>query len=115
MTLRMRAESLLWQKERYKMVLEIAQYTAQPGKADDFQAGLRKGLEIIRKAKGCLSATPRRQIEDPDKFVVTIEWETLEDHTVGFRGSPQFAEYRSHLAGLYIDPIVALHYETVQG
>lgn len=97
------------------MVLEIAQYTAQPGRAEEFQAGLLKGVEIIRRAKGCLSATPRRQIEDPDQFAVTIEWETLEDHTIGFRGSPQFAEYRSHLAGLYVEPIVAMHYEVIGG
>lgn len=95
------------------MVLEIAQYTAQPGKADEFQAGLLRGIEIIRKAKGCVSATPRRQIEDPEKFIVMIEWETLEDHTVGFRGSPQFLEYRSHLAGLFVEPILAPHYEAI--
>jgi quinol monooxygenase YgiN len=95
------------------MVLEIAQYTAQPGKAGAFQAGLLKGIEIIRRAKGCISATPRRQIEDPEKFIVMIEWETLEDHTVGFRGSPQFLEYRSHLAGLFVEPIVAPHFEAI--
>ncbi len=95
------------------MVLEIAQYTAQPGKAEAFQAGLLKGIEIIRKAKGCISATPRRQIEDPEKFIVMIEWETLEDHTVGFRGSPQFQEYRSHLAGLFVEPILAPHFEAI--
>ncbi len=97
------------------MVLEIAEYTAQPGKAEEFQAGLLKGAEVIRRAQGCRSVTPRRQIEDPHKFILTIEWETLEDHTVGFRGSPQFAEYRSYLAGLFVDPIVARHYEVIDG
>jgi heme-degrading monooxygenase HmoA len=97
------------------MILEIAQYTAQPGKAEEFQAGLLKGAEIIRRAKGCRSVTPRRQIEDPDKFIMMIEWDTLEDHTVGFRGSPQFAEYRRHIAGLFVDPIVATHYEIIGG
>ncbi|HEX9036322.1 MAG TPA: antibiotic biosynthesis monooxygenase family protein [Ktedonobacterales bacterium] len=92
------------------MVLEIAQYTAQLGKADELQTGLLRAVEVIRRAKGCVSATPRRQVEDPDRFVVTIEWETLDDHLVGFRGSPQFQEYRSHLTGLFVDPIVALHY-----
>lgn len=97
------------------MVLEIAQYSAQPGKAEEFQAGLLKGIEIIRKAKGCISATPRRQIEDPEKFIVMIEWETLEDHTIGFRGSPQFLEYRSHLAGLFVEPILAPHFREIGG
>ena len=97
------------------MVLEIAEYTARPGKAEEFQAGLLKGVEVIRRAKGCRSATPRRQIEDSHRFILTIEWETLEDHTVGFRSSPQFAEYRSHLARLYVEPIVARHYEVIGG
>lgn len=83
--------------------------------AEEFQAGLLKGAEVIRRAKGCRSVTPRRQIEDPNRFILQIEWETLEDHTVGFRGSPQFAEYRSHIAGLFVDPIVARHYELIDG
>lgn len=96
------------------MVLEIAQYTAQPGKADEFQAGLLRGAEIIRRARGCRSVTPRRQIEDPHKFVMFIEWETLDDHIVVFRNSPEFAEYRSHINGLYVD-IQATHYELIGG
>ncbi len=96
------------------MVLEIAQYIAQPGKAEEFQAGLLKGAEVIRRAKGCRTVTTHRQIEDPNAFILTIEWETLEDHTVGFRGSPQFAEYRSHIAGLFVDPIIARHYEVIE-
>ena len=97
------------------VILEIAEYTAQPGKAEEFQAGLLKGAEVVRRAKGCCSVTARRQVEDPNRFILQIEWETLEDHTVGFRGSPQFAEYRSHLAGLFVDPIVARHYERIGG
>lgn len=92
------------------MVLEIAEFTAQPSKAEALQAGLIEGAKIIRRAKGCQSVTVRRQIENPDKFVFLIEWDTLEDHTVGFRGSAQFQEYRSHITGLFVDPIVAPHY-----
>jgi quinol monooxygenase YgiN len=95
------------------MVLEIAQYTAQPGKSDELAAGLARGAEVIRRAKGCLSVTPRKQVEDQEQFILTVEWETLDDHLVIFRGSPQFAEYRAHIAGLYVGPIVATHYETI--
>lgn len=95
------------------MIVEIAEYNAQPGKADEFLAGLRRGMEIVRKAEGCRSVSTRRQIEDPNHFIAQIEWDTLEHHTVMFRGGPQFQEYRSHIAGLFIDPIVARHYETV--
>lgn len=97
------------------MVVEIAQVTAQPGKAEELQAGLLAALPVIRGAEGCRSAVVRRQIEDPATFVLMIEWETLEHHTVTFRGGPRFAEYRSHIAGLFADPIVARHYQLVVG
>lgn len=96
------------------MVLEIAEFNAQPGKADEFQAGLIRGMEVVRRAEGCRSVTLRRCIEDPNRFIAEIEWETLEHHTVSFRGGPLFAEYRSHIAGLFVDPIVARHYETLK-
>ena len=95
------------------MVLEIAEYTAQPGKNDELERGLLAGREIIAAADGCRSVTLRRCIEDASRFIFTIEWETLEHHTVHFRGGPQFQEYRNCIAGLYVDPIVARHYETV--
>lgn len=96
------------------MVLEIAQITAQEGKVDALQAGLLAALPVIRGSEGCQAATVRRQVEDPTVFVLMIEWETLEHHTVTFRGGPRFAEYRSHIAGLFVDPIVARHYEQVE-
>ena len=95
------------------MIVEIAEYNAQLGKADEFLVGLQRGMEIVRKAEGCRSVTIRRQIEDPNHFIAQIEWDTLGHHTVMFRGGPQFQEYRSHIAGLFVDPIVARHYETV--
>jgi quinol monooxygenase YgiN len=96
------------------MIVEIADFNAQPGKAEEFLEGLKRGMEVVRKAEGCRAVIIRRQIEDPNHFVAQIEWETLEHHTVMFRGIPQFQEYRSHITGLFVDPIVARHYETVE-
>ena len=93
------------------MVLEIAEFTAQPGKAEESRAGLARGLAVIRRGQGCCSAQLRACVEDANRFIFTIEWETLEDHTVAFRGGPLFAEYRSHITGLFVEPVVARHYE----
>lgn len=95
------------------MVLEIAEFNAVPGKAEELQAALLRASEVIRRADGCRAITFRRCVEDPNRFIGEIEWETLEHHTVGFRGGPLFPEYRSHIAGLFVDPIVARHYTTV--
>ncbi len=96
------------------MVLEIAQINAQPRRVEELAAGLLAALPVIRGSEGCISATFRRQIEDPTVFILVVEWETMEHHTVTFRGGPRFAEYRSHIAGLFVDPIVARHYALIE-
>lgn len=97
------------------MVVEIAEFTAQPGKTEELQAGLLRGLGVIRRAPGCLSARLRSCVEDHNRFIYQIEWTTLEDHTVAFRSSPLFPEYRSHITGLFVDPVTVHHYEDVDG
>jgi quinol monooxygenase YgiN len=97
------------------MVTEIAEFVAQPGQAEALQAGLVRGLAVIRTAEGCRSARLRRCVEEPGRFIYEIEWETLEHHTVTFRGGPLFPQYRSHITGLFVEPVVVHHYEDVPG
>src|SRR5260370_3388629 len=97
------------------MVTDIAEFPAQRGKDEALGAGLLRGLEIIRAAEGCRSARLCRSIEGPERFIYEIEWETLEDHTVRFRGGPRFAEYRSHINGLFVEPVIARHFERLEG
>jgi heme-degrading monooxygenase HmoA len=98
-----------------RMVTEIAQFHAPPGKAEELQVGLVAAMAVIRRAEGMRSITLRRGVEDPDLFIYEIAWETLEHHTVTFRGGPLFAEYRSHIAGLFLDPVTVNHYALVEG
>lgn len=95
------------------MVTEIAQFTAQPGQADALERGLRDAMSVIRGAEGCHAITLRHNIEDPNVFMYEIEWETLEHHTVQFRGGPLFPQYRSHINGLFVEPVVVRHFTTV--
>lgn len=97
------------------MVTELAQFTAQPGKADALEQGLRAAMAVIRRGEGCRAIRLRRCVEDPNVFLYEIEWETLEHHTVMFRGGPLFAEYRSHINGLYVDPVAVRHFEMLDG
>ena len=97
------------------MVTELAQFTAQPGKAEALGQRLRDAMDVIRRAEGCRAIRLRRCLEDPNVFLYEIEWETLEHHTVMCRGGPLFTEYRAHVAGLYVEPIAVRHYEMLDG
>ena len=96
------------------MVTEIARFRAQPGKADELANGLMKGAAIIKTAEGYQSIKVSRCIEDAQLFIFQIEWETLAHHVEKFRGSPLFAEYRSHITGRFIEPVDVNHFEAIR-
>ncbi len=95
------------------MVTEIAVFQVVPGKEDAFAEGIQKGVAVVRRDAGCRSVTVHRCIEDPARFLLIVEWDNLEAHTEGFRKSPLFAEYRSHINGLFVDNPVVHHYQTL--
>ncbi len=95
------------------MITEIAIFQALPGKEEAFAQGIQRGLEVIRRDPGCISAECQRCIEDPARFLLRIQWTSLEAHTEGFRTSPGFAEYRSHINGLFSDAPVVHHYQAL--
>ena len=95
------------------MVTEIARFRAQPGKADELANGLLQGAAVIKTAEGCQSIKVSRCIEDEQLFIFQIEWETLAHHVDIFRSGPLFAQYRSHISGLFVEPVDVNHYETM--
>ncbi len=96
------------------MVTEIARFRAQPGKGDELADGLARGLKVIQTAEGCLSARLCRCVEDGQVYIYEIEWETLAHHIDTFRSGPLFAQYRSHINGLFVEPVEVNHYETIR-
>ena len=84
------------------MVLEIADFTVKAGSEDAFAAAVREGLPHVAATPGFLGARLTRGIESPSRFVLLIEWESLEAHTVEFRESDRFAKWRA-LVGPYFD------------
>ena len=93
------------------MVHEIAIFTAVEGQADELGPAILRGLEVIRQHPGCISARVERCIEFPERYMLIVEWTSLEAHTIDFRGGPLFAEWRSHINGLFQDPPEVFHYE----
>jgi len=98
------------------VILEIADIRVQPGQAAEFEAAIRRGVEtVIRRAQGFLGYDVRRGIESPDRFVLLIQWETLEDHTVAFRAGPLFAEWRAIVGPYFAAPPAVEHFTRVAG
>ena len=84
------------------MVLEIADFTVKAGTEDAFAAAVQEGLPHVASTPGFLGARLTRSIESPSRFVLLIEWETIEAHTVTFRESERFPRWRA-LVGPYFD------------
>ena len=84
------------------VVLEIADFAVLPGKEDEFAAAVREGLAYIAATPGFRSARLTPGVESPSRFVLLIEWDSLEAHTVGFRESENFARWRS-VVGPFFD------------
>ena len=92
------------------MILERAIFAIKPGQAEDFENAFAQAGALIRAAKGCRKAEMHRGIENPDSFILLVEWDTLEDHMVGFRESHAFTEWRALLGPHFASPPAVEHY-----
>ncbi|MDP9108114.1 MAG: antibiotic biosynthesis monooxygenase [Pseudomonadota bacterium] len=83
------------------MILEIADILIVAGKETEFEQAITRGVkEVISKATGFCSYRVDKGVESPQRYVLQIQWATLENHTVDFRESPAFAQWRA-LVGPY--------------
>lgn len=94
------------------MILEIADIRIQPGKNAEFDAAIQRGAaSVIGTAKGFRSFRVVKGIESVDRYQLMIWWDTLENHTVDFRGSPAFAEWRAIVGPFFASPPSVEHFE----
>lgn len=77
------------------MILEIAQIAVKPGSEAEFEAGVKKAAPLFQRAKGCQGVELQRSIEKPSRYRLIVRWETVENHTVDFRGSQDFQAWRA--------------------
>ena len=75
------------------MILEIVRLEIKPGLEEQFETNLAKAAPLFRRAKGCGGLAIRRSVEKPSQYWLLIRWETVENHTVDFAGSPDFKEF----------------------
>ena len=85
------------------MILEIAQLQIKPGETGAFEAAFAEAQAIISAMRGYLGHELQRCVENDHQYMLLVRWDTLEDHTVGFRQSAQYQAWRKLLHHFY-DP-----------
>jgi heme-degrading monooxygenase HmoA len=83
------------------MILEMAMLQVKDGLAQDFEDAFKKASTIISSMSGYLSHELHRCIEVEGKYLLLVRWNKLEDHTIGFRGSQEYLEWRRLLHHFY--------------
>jgi heme-degrading monooxygenase HmoA len=94
------------------LIREHALLPVRAGLTSDFEEALQRALPIIRSMPGCLNAEVSRCVEDPQLYLLLVEWERIEDHDPGFRQSERYQEWRALLHHFY-DPFPTVQHFTV--
>lgn len=95
------------------MVFEVAILQVIPARADSFEKDFKTASQWISSIDGYLRHSLRKCVEDNYKYLLLVEWENLEDHTIGFRESSQYQQWKA-LLHPYYDPFpIVEHYEVV--
>ena len=96
------------------MVLELADIRIQPGQQAAFDEAIARALTtVISQAVGFKGYSIHKGIESPERYLLQIQWETLENHTVDFRGSAAFAEWRAIVGPFFAVPPTVEHFEVL--
>lgn len=83
------------------MILEAAMLSVKSGLETEFEQAFKKASAIIASMHGYRSHELQRCLEVSGKYLLLVRWDTLEDHTIGFRGSPEYREWRRLLHHFY--------------
>ncbi len=92
------------------MVLEVAVLSVKKGFACDFEAAFAQAALIIARQNGYIWHELKKCVEKNDKYLLLVQWKSLEDHTVGFRESEDYLQWKSLLHHFYEPFPIVEHY-----
>jgi heme-degrading monooxygenase HmoA len=96
------------------VILEIADIRIHPSQQAGFEEAVQRGIAtVISKAQGYKGYKVNKGVESPERYVLMIFWETLEDHTVGFREGPLFPAWRAIVGPFFAAPPQVEHFTLV--
>ena len=93
------------------MVLEVAILEIKEGKSPAFEQSFHKASHLISCQKGYIFHEIKKCIEVDDKYLLLVQWETLEDHEIGFRNSPEYQDWKKMLHHYYEPFPTVAHYQ----
>jgi quinol monooxygenase YgiN len=85
------------------MIKELAEIDIKPGHEEAFETAARTAMKLFLGSKGCHAFRLHRSMEQPSRYRMFVEWDTIEDHMVEFRNSDAFLEWRK---------LVSLHFQS---
>lgn len=92
------------------MILEVAILNIKQGLSEAFEINFIKAEKIISSMKGYVSHELKKCIEQDDKYILLVNWETIEDHEIGFRKSEEYQEWKALLHHFYEPFPIVEHY-----
>ena len=95
------------------MILEVAILNVKPAETAAFEAAFAQAQQIIAGMSGYVGHELQRCVEVANQYILLVRWQTLDDHTVGFRQSADYQQWKTLLHHFY-DPFPKVeHYERV--
>lgn len=95
------------------VILEHALLPVVPGREDDFETAFAEAKSIIAGMPGFIDLRLSRSIETPNEYLLLVQWESVEAHEVGFRGSAEYGRWRELLHRFYEPFPVVEHFAEV--
>jgi heme-degrading monooxygenase HmoA len=100
--------------QEFSLILEIADFRIAPGQQAAFEEAIQRGVTtVISQAKGYRGWKVNHSIESPERYLLMIFWDTLEDHMVGFRQGPLFPQWRAIVGPFFAQPPQVEHFTLV--
>lgn len=97
----------------WNMITEHALLPVKPGMEDDFMTAFGEARKLMAQTPGFIDLSLSRSIETPNEFLLLVRWESVEAHTVGFRGSANYAKWSAALHHFYEPFPVVEHFAAV--
>jgi len=92
-------------------ILEVTTLNIKKGQGLAFESAFKKAQKIISSMKGYISHELKKCVEQEDKYILLVNWETIEDHEIGFRESTEYQEWKSLLHHFYEPFPIVEHYK----